>query len=208
MLEQTLQGSKCTQEIRFIHKQGHLLDLNLHTSPLIRQGKTIGILIFIQDISDRKRSHERIRHMAYYDDMTGLPNRRYFTSRLVEKLASAKVDGATIVVCYIYVDRFKLVNASFGREFGDMLLLQIAERLMRTLPEAGDLARMEGDEFAACLEHIEDEEDIHNRLKEMMDILEEPFELKGVPVHISVSIGRLGSINSLATSGAGAYSSN
>jgi diguanylate cyclase (GGDEF)-like protein/PAS domain S-box-containing protein len=185
----TLKGDKCSQEIRIIHKQGHPMDLNIHTSPLIRRSKSVGILVFIQDISDRKRSLERIRHMAYYDDMTGLPNRRYFTKRLEDKLHSAKASGASIAVCYLDVDRFKLVNASFGRDFGDMLLLQIAERLTRCLPEVGDLARMEGDEFAACLDHTQGEGDINCRLKQMMGVLEEPFELSGVPVHITVSIG-------------------
>ncbi|BBI32315.1 hypothetical protein KCTCHS21_17140 [Cohnella abietis] len=189
IFQQTLRGGKCSQEIKIIHKQGHSIDLNIHTSPLVRRKKTIGILVFIQDISDRKRSLERIRYMAYYDDMTGLPNRRFFTNRLEEKLKAAGKNGTRLAVCYMDVDRFKLVNASFGRDFGDMLLLQIAERLTRCLPEPGDLARMEGDEFAACLDHLEDSEDVNRRLDAMMSVLEEPFELSGIPVHITVSFG-------------------
>ena len=185
----TIRGRGVSQEIRVIHKQGHPVDLNITTSPLIRRGKTIGILAFIQDISDRKRSVERIRYMAYYDDMTGLPNRRFFTSRLDEKLKIARATGMKLAVCYIDVDRFKLVNASFGREFGDMLLLQIAERLTRCLPETGDIARMEGDEFIALLDGLQDDKDAARRLDAIMDVLEEPFELGGLPVHITVSIG-------------------
>ncbi len=189
MFHRTLKGDKCTQEIRIIHKQGHPLDLNIHTSPLIRRDKIIGILVFIQDISDHKRTLERIRHMAYYDDLTGLPNRRFFTNRLEHKLKAAMANGISLAVCYLDVDRFKLVNSSFGRDFGDMLLLQIAERLTRCFPEAGDLAHMEGDEFAACLNHLQGDEDISKRVSQMMSVLEEPFELKGVPIHITASIG-------------------
>ncbi|WP_240702813.1 putative bifunctional diguanylate cyclase/phosphodiesterase [Cohnella luojiensis] len=185
----TLKGEKCSQEIKIIHKQGYPMDLNIHTSPLVRRNKIIGLLVFIQDISDRKRSMERIRYMAYYDDMTGLPNRRFFTNRLEEKLKIGKMNGTRLAVCYLDVDRFKLVNASFGRDFGDMLLLQIAERLSRGLSEPGDLARMEGDEFAACLDGLQDDEDVARRLDQMMVVLEEPFELSGVPVQITVSIG-------------------
>ncbi|XID93532.1 putative bifunctional diguanylate cyclase/phosphodiesterase [Paenibacillaceae bacterium WGS1546] len=185
----TLQGEKCAQDIRVVHKQGHTLDLNIHTSPLIRRNKVIAILVFIQDVSDRKRSLERIRYMAYYDDMTGLPNRRFFMNRLEEKLEAARDSGASLAVCYIDVDQFKLVNASFGRDFGDMLLLQIAERLSRSLSEPGDLARMEGDEFAACLDGLRDDADADARLDALMEVLKEPFELNGVPVHITVSIG-------------------
>ncbi|RKP54492.1 EAL domain-containing protein [Cohnella endophytica] len=189
MFLRTLNGEKCSQEIKIIHKLGHSIDLNIHTSPLIRRNKAIGILAFIQDISDRKRSVERIRYMAYYDDMTGLPNRRFFTNRLQEKLDSARDGSGRLAVCYMDVDRFKLVNASFGRDFGDMLLLQIAERLSRILNEPGELARMEGDEFAACLDCSSGDEDLNARLDEMMAVLVEPFELGGIPVHITVSIG-------------------
>jgi diguanylate cyclase (GGDEF)-like protein/PAS domain S-box-containing protein len=185
----TLEGEKCSKEIKIIHKLGHSIDLNIHTSPLIRRKKIIGILAFIQDISDRKRSLERIRHMAYYDDMTGLPNRRFFTKRLEEKLKASRGTETRLAVCYLDVDRFKLINTSFGRDFGDMLLMQIAERLIRCLPEPGDLARMEGDEFAACLDHLQDDEDAAWRLDKMMSVLEEPFEMNGVPVQITVSIG-------------------
>jgi diguanylate cyclase (GGDEF)-like protein/PAS domain S-box-containing protein len=189
IFHRTLKGEKCSQEIKIIHKQGHAIDLNIHTAPLIRRKKIIGILAFIQDISDRKRSLDRIRHMAYYDDMTGLPNRRFFTKRLEEKLKNAGGFETRLAVCYLDVDRFKLINASFGRDFGDMLLMQIAERLTRCLPELGDLARMEGDEFAACLDHLQDDEDVTWRLNKLMSVLEEPFEMNGVPVHITVSIG-------------------
>lgn len=197
MFHKTLKGDKCSQEIRIIHKQGHPIDLNIRTSALVRRNKIIGILLFIQDISDRKRTLERIRHMAYYDDLTGLPNRRFFTRHVEEKLKAARISGSMLAVCYLDVDRFKLVNASFGRDFGDMLLLQIAERLTRCLPEAGDLAHLEGDEFAACLDQLQDDEDIAKRVSQLMAVLDEPFELSGVPIYITVSIG-------IATCNAGA----
>ncbi|WEK55279.1 MAG: EAL domain-containing protein [Candidatus Cohnella colombiensis] len=185
----TLQGEKLSLEVRVQHKQGQGKDLNITTSPVVRRGKIIGILVFILDISERKRSSERIRHMAYYDDMTGLPNRRFFTKRLQEKLDASRTTKERIAVCYMDLDRFKLINASFGRDFGDIILMQIAERLTRCLPNPGDLARMEGDEFVAVLDHINDDEDVRRRLDEIMAMLEEPFDLNGIPVEITVSIG-------------------
>ncbi|MFC5469198.1 putative bifunctional diguanylate cyclase/phosphodiesterase [Cohnella suwonensis] len=185
----TLQGEKGTHEIKIIHKQGHAIDLNIYTSPLIRRDKAIGILVFIQDISERKRSLEKIRYMAYYDDMTGLPNRRMFMNRLQEKVAEARENGQSLAVCYLDIDRFKLVNASFGRDFGDMLLLQIAERLSRIQNEPGELARMEGDEFVACFGFCPVEGGMNARLNRLMAVLEEPFELNGVPIHVTASIG-------------------
>ena len=189
VFQRTLQGEVCSTEIKVIHKQGHAIDLNIHTSPLVRRNRTIGILVFIEDISDRKRSLERIRYMAYYDDMTGLPNRQFFMSLLEGRLRAARESGRPLAVCYIDVDHFKLINASFGRDFGDMLLLQIAERLSRSLSVPGDLARMEGDEFAACLDSMQSADEVSARLDELMSVLKEPFELNGVPVHVTVSIG-------------------
>jgi len=189
IFQRTLQGESCSREIKVVHKQGHAIELNIHTSPLVRRNKTIGLLVFIEDISDRKRSLERIRYMAYYDDMTGLPNRQFFMNRLEERLHASKESGRPLAVCYIDVDHFKLVNASFGRDFGDMLLLQIAERLSRSLSVPGDLARMEGDEFAACLEALQSDDDVSSRLEDLLSVMKEPFELNGVPVHVTVSIG-------------------
>lgn len=189
MFHRTLNGEKGSRDIRILDKLGHPVDLNIATAPLIRRGKTVAILVFFQDISERKRALERNHYMAYYDDMTGLPNRRHFMNRLEEKLRAYEGRPEHPAVCYLDLDEFKLVNTSFGRDFGDMLLLQVAERLTRMLSEHGDLARMEGDEFAGYLGEVSDPEEALAGVEELMKLLEEPFELGGVPIHLSASIG-------------------
>jgi len=185
----TLAGEPCTQNIRVVSKAGHSIDLSMFTSPLIKDEATLGVVIFMNDISDHKRSLDRIHYMAYYDDMTGLPNRRYFTQRLETRLEEAARTGGCLAVCYLDVDRFKLVNASFGRDAGDILLLQIAERLTRFFAEPDMLARMEGDEFAGLLTDVRDVQDASERLEELLRLFEAPFEIGGVPLHVSVSVG-------------------
>lgn len=189
IFHRTLRGENGSLDIRVMNKSGAPMDLNIATSPLIRRGKTIAILAFIQDISERKRTLERNHFMAYYDDMTGLPNRRHFTNRLNGKIAEFADVGRKPAICYLDVDGFKLVNTSFGRDFGDMLLLQVAERLMRYLSVHGELARMEGDEFAGYLGEVVNEEEAAVKVRELMKFMEEPFELNGVPIHLSVSVG-------------------
>lgn len=189
MFRKSLKGDNVSQDIRIIHKSGQPIDLNIASSPLVRRGKTVAILAFIQDISERKRTLERNHYMAYYDDMTGLPNRRHFTNRLNKKIADNAGSELQPAICYLDVDGFKLVNTSFGRDFGDMLLLQVAERLMRYLSEHGDLARMEGDEFAGYLGEVASAQEAVDRVTALMNVLEEPFELNGVPIHLSVSVG-------------------
>lgn len=185
----TLNGENCSLDIRIRHKDGHPIDLNIATSPMIRRGKTIAILVFVQDISERKRTLERNHYMAYYDDMTGLPNRRHFMNGLERRIRESAGQAVRPAICYLDVDGFKLVNTSFGRDFGDMLLLQVAERLTRCLSVHGDLARMEGDEFAGYLGEVSDPAEAARKVEQIMEVLEEPFELNGVPIHLSASLG-------------------
>ncbi len=187
--ELILQGSVQETSFKLKHKSGIPLEVQATLAPYIAENGTTGTVLVSQDMSDRKRSSERIRYMAYYDDMTGLPNRRMFMMHLTEALNRRFVEGQRLAVLYLDVDRFKLVNDSFGRDFGDMLLLQVAERLTRGLSEQDLAARMEGDEFAILYGGVSSDQDALERARGLMAMLEEPFELQGYPFHLSASIG-------------------
>jgi len=189
VFRRTLNGERCAHDIRVIHKGGHGVDLQIHTTPLVRRGRTVGIVVFVLDISERKRSMDRIHYMAYYDDMTGLPNRRWFTNHLREKLDENAAQNRQLCVVYLDVDRLKLVNASFGRDFGDMLLMLVAERLTRQFRLPGQLARMEGDEFAAMFDDFVHPNEAVKRVEQLQRLFEEPFELNGVPIQLTLSVG-------------------
>ena len=186
----TLAGERVNLEIRIRNKSGHLLDFNIATSPLVRRGKIVALVVFFHDISERKRTLERNYYMAYYDDMTGLPNRRYFLNWLEEKIKAAEADGLRVpAVCHLDVDDFKLVNGSFGRDFGDMLLMQIAERLTRHFTELGAVARLDGDEFAGYLGEVSQPDEAMEKIRALMELMAEPFELNGIPLQMSISVG-------------------
>ncbi len=185
--EQTLLGYPQDAVLSLRHKAGYAIDLHVIASPLKRGSRIEGAVILTNDISERKRTTERIKYMANYDDMTGLPNRKSFMQKVSEALPRG--EGPMAAVFYLDVDRFKLINASFGREFGDMLLMQIAERLTRELAWLDIAARMEGDEFAILFTDVLSETDAGDKARSIMRGLEEPFELQGVPLHITVSIG-------------------
>ena len=189
VFRRTLKGERCSHDIRVLHKGGHGVDLQIHTAPLVRRGRTVGIVVFVQDISERKRSMDRIHYMAYYDDMTGLPNRRWFTNHLQERLEENAGQNRQLCVVYMDVDRLKLVNASFGRDFGDMLLMLVAERLTRQFRLPGQLARMEGDEFAAVFDDFVHPNEAVKRVEQLLRLFEEPFELNGIPIQLTVSVG-------------------
>jgi len=189
IFERTLRGEHCSADIKLLRADGAAVAAHLKTSPYIREGAVAGIAVFTQDTSDHKRSIERIRYMAYYDDMTGLPNRRFFMNRLNDRLARAGQDGAKMAVWYMDIDRFKLVNASYGRDFGDMLLLQVAERLTRCFPDTENIARAEGDEFIGMFEDFERDDEAAERINGLMKQFEAPFELGGVTLHVTISVG-------------------
>lgn len=188
-LEQVLLGEAKQTNINITHRSGFPLEIQVVCAPMIQEDEVIGTVMISQDLSDRKRNVERIRYMAYYDDMTGLPNRTLFQMKLTETLARAIEEDRVVGICYLDLDRFKLVNASFGREFGDMLLLQVAERLNRGLSENDFAARMEGDEFALLFCNLQSDNHLLELSRQLLKSIEEPYELRGFPLHITASIG-------------------
>jgi diguanylate cyclase (GGDEF)-like protein/PAS domain S-box-containing protein len=107
------------------------------------------------DITEQKRAEERIRKLAYYDSLTLLPNRRLFKDRLKQALACAHRDGKWLILLYLDLDRFKLINDSFGHPAGDQLLRNIVTRLQGCLRETDTVARLGGDEFTIILENFD-----------------------------------------------------
>lgn len=147
-LQLATDGEPLTFETSVSHKSGYRVDLHATAVPVQLNIGVKGFILICQDITERKRGDEQVRYMAYYDDMTGLPNRRMFRDHLNERLSLAKSVEQRVAVFYLDIDRFKLVNDSFGYDYGNMLLLQLAERFTRCITENDYLARTEGDEFA------------------------------------------------------------
>jgi diguanylate cyclase (GGDEF)-like protein len=182
-------GSPSSFETAVTHRAGYRVDLNTTAVPIFQEEAIAGSILICQDITERKRVDEQIRFMAYYDDMTGLPNRRLFKDHLNEALVSMKAAGKRLAVFYLDIDRFKLVNDSFGHDYGNMLLLQLAERFTRCIAENDFLARTEGDEFAFCYTHVEDQNDVMALVAGITRVLEQPFMLEQYELHVTASIG-------------------
>lgn len=141
-----------------------------------------------QDVSERKRQEETIRHFALHDQLTNLPNRRSFDAML-ERLLFSSRNGEKAAVLIIGVDDFKLVNDSAGHSVGDRFLADLGVTLQRHLRPGDLLARFGGDEFAVLLHHVDAEEtlDIAERLRRGVEELW--LEHDGAPVAASISIG-------------------
>ncbi|WP_248930419.1 putative bifunctional diguanylate cyclase/phosphodiesterase [Paenibacillus hamazuiensis] len=172
-----------------IHKSGYRVDMDVTAVPILDGEDASGSVFIGQDVTIRRRTEEQMRHMAYYDDMTGLPNRRLFGEHLAEAILAARQHGGMLAVFYLDIDRFKTVNDCFGHDYGDMLLLQVAERFTRLVSERDFVARTEGDEFALFFTGIGSMEEVAATASLIHKVLEEPFSLQQYQLHVTASIG-------------------
>jgi diguanylate cyclase (GGDEF)-like protein/PAS domain S-box-containing protein len=143
----------------------------------------------LTDVSDQKRSEERLWHQALHDSLTGLPNRHLFLDRLRQVLAGAREGGPLFAVLFLDLDRFKLVNDSLGHLVGDELLRAVARVMREQLREGDMVARLGGDEFAVLLESLESPEQAMAAAERLERSLRAPFRLAGQELFTSVSVG-------------------
>lgn len=144
------------------------------------------------DISDYKTAEEQIRQLAFYDSLTGLPNRRLLLERLHHGINNCLRNDNQMALMMLDLDRFKPVNDSLGHLAGDDLLQQVANRLLKCLRNADIIARLGGDEFVVLLENITHADDAAHVAENIIAELKEPFYLTLAPkyeVRIGVSIG-------------------
>jgi diguanylate cyclase (GGDEF)-like protein len=131
------------------------------------------------DITDRKRSEERIQHLAYHDGLTGLPNRALLNDRAAQALNLAKRGGEAFAILALNLDRFKDINDHFGQAAGDGLLLLVAKRLKNALRSSDTVARVGGDEFVVLQTTVGQPGAAGKLAKRLIGVLSEPFELHG-----------------------------
>lgn len=189
--QQALKGVPQAFETAILHMEGYKIEISVTAIP-VRAAVTAEVhelVLILQDITSSKRALERIKFVAYYDDMTGIPNRRFFREHLENALHLAARNKTSIAVLILDIDRFKLFNDSFGHNVGDMLLLQVTERLIRCVSSHDVLARMEGDEFAIFYTDAGSASDIEMSIAAIRLVLEQPFECQGYNLTITMSIG-------------------
>ncbi|NNM81503.1 MAG: EAL domain-containing protein [Burkholderiales bacterium] len=133
---------------------------------------------------------EQLRQMAFYDTLTGLPNRRLFRDRLEQDTKRVFRNHSSLALLFLDLDRFKEVNDTLGHDKGDLLLIDVARRIKNHVRETDTFARLGGDEFAIILPDYEDRSNIERVIRDMLLEIEKPFYLgDGNTGHISGSIG-------------------
>ena len=152
-------------------------------------GNPAGILGISHDITDRKMAEEKIRHLAYHDELTGLPTLRLGRDRLSSAITLARRNKTSAAILYVDLDGFKEINDSKGHKAGDQVLNEVAERLIHTVRETDTVARVGGDEFVIVLTELTEEAAYIKVAEKLIKILTRPIGINGQGVNISASIG-------------------
>ncbi|OKO89478.1 diguanylate cyclase [Bradyrhizobium sp. NAS80.1] len=138
---------------------------------------------------EKNRADERIEYLASHDSLTDLPNRETFNGLLREAIDAAQRHDHRFAVLFIDLDRFKVINDSLGHEAGDLLLLEVANRLRGALRASDVVARLGGDEFVVILDQCGEVDDVQRIATGLLTALAEPMELAGHECHTTASIG-------------------
>jgi diguanylate cyclase (GGDEF)-like protein/PAS domain S-box-containing protein len=141
------------------------------------------------DISAERASEEKLHHMAHHDSLTGLPNRLSLAGRIDQALAQARRDNGRVALLFIDLDRFKSVNDTLGHHIGDLLLIEVAQRLLGSVRDSDVVSRLGGDEFVIMLTGIEHTTAIATVAEKIVDTVGAPYVIDGHDLYTSPSIG-------------------
>ncbi|MEW8505410.1 MAG: EAL domain-containing protein [Candidatus Thiodiazotropha sp.] len=167
---------------------GEIRDVEVHSGPFTWDGEQV-LYSIIHDITDRKKAEAELEHIAHYDPLTGLPNRRLKTDRLRQAIAHSKRNGTSVGVCYLDLDGFKPINDRFGHDSGDQILIEVAKRLQNVLREEDTVSRIGGDEFVLILTNLTNLEECILVLDRILEIITDPIQLDDTSLVVSASIG-------------------
>ena len=176
------------REVGAQRSSGEIFPMELRISEFSLEGRRqfIGIM---RDITERKATEAKIIHLAHYDALTDLPNRRLVEDRIQQSIASARRSGAQFAVMFIDLDKFKSINDTLGHDVGDQLLQMVANRITESLRAEDTVGRQGGDEFIVLLADLSAAEDAALVAQKIVDILSAPLVIKGQDLRIGASIG-------------------
>ncbi len=185
MFHRSLQGEVHQFEVKIQTKKADHKDLYISTVPIMIGGKIVGVYGIAKDITENNRAEKMIHYLAYHDELTGLPNRRYFNEKLTGLLKQDEPEPFAVLL--LDFDRFKRINDLFGHEFGDRVLQAIGERIKQVLNDGFVVARLGGDEFTILV--TEEEERVAGLAKQVLESFHQPLLIDNQECLLTASIG-------------------
>ncbi|MBI3596224.1 MAG: EAL domain-containing protein [Nitrospirae bacterium] len=153
------------------------------------KGRVIRFVAIKRDITERKKTEQAIQHMAYYDALTGLPNRTMLYNHLLNAIRADAGEGKPLALLLADIDRFKEINDTLGHDRGDEILKQVGRRLREAMFERDIVARPGGDEFSVLLLNMASSKDIDVAIQKILKALDLPFMIENLPIRVEASIG-------------------
>jgi diguanylate cyclase (GGDEF)-like protein len=147
------------------------------------------IATLFEDITESRKSEQQIQKMAYFDTLTGLPNRALFYDRINQAIALAKRDKTSLAVLFLDLDHFKNINDTLGHSVGDQLLIEAAHRLSQHIRTNDTLARLGGDEFVVVITYFGEQLNTTYVAQKLIDTIQAPFYIMGKELHVTASVG-------------------
>lgn len=188
--ESVFHGKKGKMEFEIVGLKGTHRWLESHA--VLMQGDKATpprILSITRDITEHKQTENRLRHLAHFDSLTGLPNRVQFIERLELTMADGDRLERLVGVVFLDLDRFKYINDSLGHEKGDLLLKEVAIRLGGAIRRGDTVARLSGDEFALVLADMGHVDDAILVAQKILDVFRQPFHIAGHDLYVTASLG-------------------
>jgi len=171
------------------HKNGILREFDVTSGPTIVDNHVVGVYGIAKDRTSEKEAERIIHRMAYYDSVTGLPNRAFFQKKLDELLDVTQSSNGRFGLLYLDLDQFKNINDTQGHHSGDNLLVQVSKRILEAIQNASFISRLGGDEFTILLSSIQGEEECIRVARSIQHALSAPFQLNDQDIYITTSIG-------------------
>ena len=168
-------------------KNGKIIECYAQVQHL--QDKNLGLVWSFRDVTERQKAEQLVKHQAFHDALTGLPNRTYFDRQLKAALTAIRQSEGILAVMFFDLDRFKTINDTLGHEMGDLLLKRVVERLLKCVRERDVIARWGGDEFTLLLPQISDRQAATAVANRILEILQPAFNLEGHQLRVTSSIG-------------------
>lgn len=182
-------GRHSTIEVRFLHRDGHYIWMEVSPTPVMANGKLKQFFMIARDITERKRLQDKIAKMAFYDYLSGIPNRRTFDDRLQKAIQQAERSDKKVAVLMLDGRKFKQINDQFGHDAGDAVIKEMATRLQASIRPHDTAARLGGDEMGVVLPDITSVEFAEETAIRILTSFQQPFNFNGSDIKMGAGIG-------------------
>ena len=183
------QGENFEGQVELVRQNGEVFWCALSMKAIDPAQPQEGTIWLFEDVTEQRESEQKLRELASFDSLTGLPNRTVFNDRLEHALHKTQRDSGTLAVFFLDLDHFKNINDSLGHKAGDLLLCEVARRLKSCIREGDTVARLGGDEFTVILEEVRSAKYVAKVANKILEAISESYLLDSTEVNITPSIG-------------------